>query len=98
MYYRYGSLDGNANGEGSLTYPGINGPIGTNRLVNIADGIEDWQLFKRLGVDEMSINKGDDLIAQLVRNMTSRTQDSGLLERVRREAAHRVMAQQRQQD
>ena len=32
----------------------------------------DWQLFKRLGVDETSINKGDDLISQLVRNMTSR--------------------------
>lgn len=28
-------------------------------------GIEDWQLFKRLGVDETSINNGDDLIAQV---------------------------------
>ena len=54
----------------------------------------DWQLFKRLGVDDTSINNGDDLIAQLVRNMTSRTQDPGLLERVRRQAAHRVLAQQ----
>lgn len=37
------------------------------------------------------------LIAQLVRNMTSRTHDPGLLERVRRQAAHRVLAMQQQE-
>ena len=35
-----GPLDGGANGGGSLVYPGLRGPIATNRLVNIADGIE----------------------------------------------------------
>jgi len=76
-------------------YPGVEGPLSSNRLVNIADGIEDWQLFSRLGVDGSSISKGDDLITQLVRNMTSRTGDPTLLEKVRRQAARRVLAQHR---
>ena len=29
-----------ANGDGSFTYPGPEGPVGTIRLANIADGIE----------------------------------------------------------
>jgi hypothetical protein len=51
----------------------------------------DWQLFRRLGLDNTSISNGDDLITQLVRNMTSRTGDPALLERVRRQAARRVL-------
>ena len=35
-----GTLTGSANGEGSLTYPGADGPVASVRLVNIADGIE----------------------------------------------------------
>lgn len=36
----FNSLVGDANGEGSLVYPGEDGPVGSIRLVNIADGIE----------------------------------------------------------
>ena len=64
----------------------------------IADGIEDWQLFQRLGSAEVNggrVSKGGDLIAQLISNLTSRVEDPRLLEKVRREAAHRVMAQGR---
>ena len=83
---------GGANGDGSFTYPGADGPVGTIRLANIADGIEDWELFNRLGATDASISRADDLITQLVSNMTDHARDPVLLERVRRQAAHRVMA------
>ena len=87
-------LDGGANGEGNLMYPGPDGPLASNRLILVAEGIEDWQLFRRLGLDNTSISNGDDLITQLVTNETARHEDPGLLEKLRREAAHRAMAAQ----
>ena len=39
-----------------------------------------------------SISNAADLISELVTNETSRNEDPSLLERLRREAAHRVMA------
>ena len=84
-----------ANGDGSFTYPGDNGPLATIRLVNIADGIEDWELFNRLGSSSRSfISHADDLITQLISNITAagRVEDPALLERVRRQAAHRIVA------
>jgi hypothetical protein len=42
-------------GDGQLVYPGKNGPIGSIRLANIRDGLEDyeylWLLAKRNGVE-----------------------------------------------
>ena len=49
-------------------------------------------MFHKLGADATLISHADDLISQLVRNMTDRTGDPRLLERVRREAARRVIA------
>ena len=81
------------NGGGSLTYPGEIGPLASNRLIAIADGIEDWELFHLLGVDEAAlISKGSDLITQLVRNHSDYSEDVVLMERVRREAARRIIA------
>ena len=82
-----------ANGDGSFTYPGVEGPVGTIRLANIADGIEDWELFNRLGATG-SISHADDLITQMISNMTEWTEDAVLLDKLRREAARRVMAGQ----
>ena len=65
--------------------------MGTIRLANIADGIEDWELFNRLGATG-SISHADDLITQMISNMTEWTEDAVLLEKLRREAARRVMA------
>jgi len=37
----------NLHGDGTLIYPGINGPIGSIRLANIRDGLEDYEyLYK----------------------------------------------------
>ena len=83
---------GSTNGDGSFTYPGRGGtPLGSIRLANIADGIEDWELFNKLGTSPNLISKADDLITQLVSNITTRNPDPILLERVRRQAAHRIM-------
>ena len=84
---------GSTNGDGSFTYPGAGGkPLGSIRLSNIADGIEDWELFNKLGATEASISNAADLITQLVTNQTDRHEDLGLLETMRRAAAHRIMA------
>ena len=92
-------VPGGANGDGSFTYPGEGGaPLGSLRLSNIADGIEDWELFRRLGqVDggrSSNNSRAADLITQLVSNGTARHEDPRLLERVRRQAAHRIIAAQ----
>ena len=39
---------GTANGDGSLLYPGVDGPIGSIRLENVRDGIEDYELLALL--------------------------------------------------
>ena len=85
---------GSTNGDGSFTYPGEGGkPLGSLRLSNIADGIEDWELFNKLGATGASLSRAADLITRLVRNRTDFELDVRALERARREAAHRIVAQ-----
>jgi len=36
-------------GDGALMYPGVEGPIGSIRLANIRDGLQDWELLWMLG-------------------------------------------------
>ena len=62
-------------------------------MSNIADGIEDWELFNKLGASDASLSHAADLITQLVTNETARHEDPQLLEQLRRQAARRVMAQ-----
>lgn len=50
-------------------------PLGSLRLSNIADGIEDWELFNKLGATSKSISNAADLIIQLVSNQTAWTED-----------------------
>jgi hypothetical protein len=84
---------GGANGDGSFTYPGDGGkPLGSIRLSNIADGIEDWELFAKLGATGASHSHAADLITRLVRNRTDFELDPRALEQARREAARRIVA------
>ena len=88
-----GPQPGSLNGDGSLTYPGPDGPLSTIRLENIADGIEDAALWVQLGINKTTgLSNGADLIQQIVRNGTDRVEDPALMERVRRQAAHRIIA------
>ena len=78
---------GSANGDGNFIYPCESGPCSTIRLKNLRDGIEDLELFSRLSWAQRA-----PLLQQLIRNGTDWTDDPALLERVRREAAARIMA------
>ena len=82
-------------GDGTLVYPGTEGMISSIRLEAITDGIEDWQLFDKLGATSSYISNGADLISQLVRNMSDYHLDSVNMEKVRRLAARRVIEQMR---
>ena len=86
---------GSANGDGSFTYPGIGGkPLGSIRLSNIADGVEDWELFNKVRASGSSISHAADLISRLVTNEAARHEEPALLEKLRQEAPHRIMAAQ----
>ena len=56
---------------------------------NIADGLEDFELFRRI----KNVTKRDGLINQLVQSGDLWTDDPALLESVRREAAAVVLAE-----
>ena len=81
------------NGDGTLVYPTASGPVASLRLANIRAGIEDWELFQRLGYTTDMVSHAGDLIRMTVVNDTSRQEDPMLLERLRREVARRVIAE-----
>ena len=68
--------------------------VSSIRLENIRDGIEDLELFAKLGVDSKAhgqpLSTGADLITTAVSNGTNFTLDGAVLERARRAAAARA--------
>lgn len=94
-------------GDGSWVYPGPLGMISSNRLESITDGLEDADLFYRLGVNVSTFeSNAHDLLEQLVPGpngpnwnsswarhiaMDPRAQIYTQLEAIRRQAAHRIM-------
>ena len=84
-----GSSDANGAGDGVLFYPGTDGPLSSIRLENIADGLEDYELFRRLA----NSTRRDELITRLVQSGDLWTDSPTLLEEVRREAAASVIAE-----
>jgi hypothetical protein len=89
-----------ANGDGQFIYPGPDGtPIGTARLANIRDAIEDEVLLRmaqkafgntRVGNGSGNTTAPFDINAQigkLVRSATDHTDDPALLESTRRAIA-----------
>ena len=79
--------------EGQFIYPGGAsegyGPVGTARLANIRDAVEDVALMQ--AVRDAGGKKGEEAlqaaIAKLVRTPTDHTDDAALLERTRRQIA-----------
>lgn len=84
-------------GDGSLLYPGakvgINGPVPSVRLLNIRDGIEDYEYLCLL---EKKRGRGavDEAISKLVKSWTEYSQDPGQLDEVRKEIAGVLSAAQ----
>jgi len=66
-------------GDGVLIYPGVDGPIGSIRLENIRDGLEDyeylWLLSSKLG----DVEAGRQACLPVTRSLTSYTRDARVL-------------------
>ena len=75
-----------ANGDGNFVYPGLSGPIASVRLMNIRDGFEDAELFRKLSLEEVG-----KVVSGLVRSATEYTLDPVLLEKQRILAAAMVL-------
>ena len=74
-----------ANGDGCLFYAGPDGPIGTVRLENVRDGLEDFELLRLLGEEE-----ADELCDRMISSLTEFTPDVEGFGRVRRELLERL--------
>lgn len=70
-----------ANGDGQFVYPCAGGPCGSIRLDALQDGLEDWELFQMLGVED-----GIPLLESIIRNPTDYNGDAYEIELVRRKA------------
>jgi hypothetical protein len=66
------------NGDGVLLYPGENGPIGSIRLENIRDGLEDIELLKQYR-DRFGADAARKLIAPVTTDRTHYTRDPNVL-------------------
>ncbi len=77
-----------ASGDGCLIYPGqyigLDEPVATIRLYNIADGMEDYDYFA-LAEARYGREWVDNEIAKVVTSATEYTSDNALFEQVRRE-------------
>ena len=71
-----------ANGDGNFVYPGATGPVASVRLMNLRDGFEDAELFRKLSVSVAGL-----VVDPLVRSATNYTLDPLLLEKQRLRAA-----------
>lgn len=65
-------------------YIGIDGPVSTMRLFNIADGMEDYDYFT---LAEAKLGRAwvDERIAKVTSSLTEYTSDHAAFEQVRRE-------------
>lgn len=76
-------------GDGSLLYPGANGPVASLRLKYVSDGIED---FEYLTISEEIFGKDyvNKKIAKVSKNLTNYTYDDSLLAKVRIEIGNDI--------
>ena len=65
-------------------YMGYNEPVGTLRLKNLCDGIEDYT-YLTLAEEKLGRDWIDEKIAQITTSLTKYTLDDALLQRVRGE-------------
>lgn len=84
-------------GDGMLIYPGgyigLDEPVATIRLVNIADGMEDYDYFA-LAEAEYGKDWVNEKISKITTSPTEYTSDHALLEQVRREIGDAISAKQ----
>ena len=86
-YYANVYGGGTTAGDGVFLYPGRSGPLSGARLETWRDGSEDAEIFMRLPLQQRQA-----LVWRLVRSIGEWRDEPALLEHIRREAAHAVMA------
>lgn len=84
-----------SNGDGNFIYPGADGPVSSARLENLLDGIEDWELLIQLREAAKRAHLKKDIVKDfadvLVKSAKLHTRDPGLISRVRRSAAKKLI-------
>ena len=88
-------------GDGCLMYAGIRGPIGSVRLANIRDGLEDyeylWMLEKKTGSRQMALEKCKPVAWGLHDQPVGFTHDAALVRKSRDEIA-RILGDKKTRD
>jgi hypothetical protein len=81
-------INKNIRGDGSLFYPGkqvgVDGPVSSQRLEMIRDGLEDFE-YLTLADAWLGKKVAQDFVASIARSMTDWERDPLVLEKVRRE-------------
>nr|WP_238351139.1 DUF4091 domain-containing protein [Kribbella shirazensis] len=83
---------GNVAGDGSLFYPGRNGPMPSQRIQNFRDGMEDYNLMVELrrAVDQAPSDVDPEKLALAQRVLTARDVVTNQTTYVRDPAAYRL--------
>lgn len=99
-----------ANGDGSLFYPGAEGPLSSQRLHNFRDGLEDFNLLNTLqaaiesaeesGASEGELARARELLSAeaIVTDETEYTRDAGAYRQWRSEVAAMIITLQRPEE
>lgn len=81
-------------GDGILLYPGIDGPIGSIRLANLRDGLEDYEYLWLLGRQAGNVDVAREACVPVSRSLTEFGRDPQALT-IQRDAIARRIALQR---
>ncbi len=77
-------------GDGILVYPGIDGPLGSIRLANLRDGLEDYEYLWLLGQQAGSVDAVREACLPVSRSLTDYSRDPEVLARQRDAIAQRI--------
>jgi hypothetical protein len=77
-------------GDGRLLYAGPDGPIGSIRLANIRDGLEDYEYLWLLAQRTGSVDTARQECIPVTEDLTTFTRDPGVLLRQRDAIAQRL--------
>jgi hypothetical protein len=79
-------------GDGELLYAGKDGPIGSIRLANIRDGLEDYEYLWLLGQKAGNVDVARAACGPVAESLTSFTREPGVLLGQRERIAERLQA------
>jgi len=77
-------------GDGVLLYPGPNGPIGSIRLANIRDGLEDYEYLWLLAQKDFGVEAARAVCQPVTRSLIDFTRVSQELAAQRDKIARRI--------